>query len=134
MQARDLQRSGNLLQLVDENLGSQYSQKEAIKMIELGLLCVSATSAIRPSMSEVVSVLEGGEFVGHEPSSINQEMRYADGNLSISKGKYHSQASTSIIQSYIDDLTRWNLYSYCHPPLRSQYKFLFAFILSFLGY
>ncbi|KMZ66719.1 putative Protein kinase [Zostera marina] len=105
--ARDLQKSGNLLQLVDQNLGSEYSQQEAIKMIELGLLCVNTTSAIRPSMSKVVSVLEGGDFVDHEPSSLmKQETKNQDHNHSISNGRCQSQASKSIIQSYINDLPR----------------------------
>ncbi|XP_050368366.1 probable LRR receptor-like serine/threonine-protein kinase At1g07650 [Argentina anserina] len=54
-----LQQKGNLLELVDPRLGSDFSKKEAITMIKVALLCANPTAALRPTMSAVVSMLEG---------------------------------------------------------------------------
>ncbi|XP_049397166.1 probable LRR receptor-like serine/threonine-protein kinase At1g53440 [Solanum stenotomum] len=54
-----LQEQGNLLELVDPHLGSNYSKKEAMQMINLSLLCTNLSPTLRPSMSSVVSMLEG---------------------------------------------------------------------------
>ncbi|KAK4344050.1 hypothetical protein RND71_037144 [Anisodus tanguticus] len=54
-----LQEQGNLLELVDPRLGSSCSKKEAMRMINLALLCTNPSPTLRPSMSSVVSMLEG---------------------------------------------------------------------------
>ncbi|KAK4373940.1 hypothetical protein RND71_004617 [Anisodus tanguticus] len=54
-----LQEQGNLLELVDPRLSSSYSKKEAMRMINLALLCTNPSPTLRPSMSSVVSMLEG---------------------------------------------------------------------------
>ena len=59
MKACVLQEQGNLLELVDPNLGSKYSKKEAMTMLNLALLCTNSSPSLRPSMSAAVSMLEG---------------------------------------------------------------------------
>ncbi|KAK7272597.1 hypothetical protein RJT34_29302 [Clitoria ternatea] len=54
-----LHEQGNLLELVDPCLGSDYSQEEAMRMLQLALLCANPSPTLRPSMSSVVSMLEG---------------------------------------------------------------------------
>ncbi|KAI3913068.1 hypothetical protein MKW92_012281 [Papaver armeniacum] len=54
-----LQEQGNLLDLVDPVLGSKYSKKEALKMLNIALLCTNPSPSLRPLMSSVVSMLEG---------------------------------------------------------------------------
>ncbi|XP_043699674.1 probable LRR receptor-like serine/threonine-protein kinase At1g07650 isoform X2 [Telopea speciosissima] len=54
-----LQERGSLLELVDPNLGSQYSSEEAMVMLNVALLCTNASPTLRPIMSQVVSMLEG---------------------------------------------------------------------------
>ncbi|KAL6570542.1 hypothetical protein OROGR_000092 [Orobanche gracilis] len=54
-----LQEQGNLLDLVDPSLGSDYSKSEALRMLNLSLLCANPSPTLRPSMSSVVSMLEG---------------------------------------------------------------------------
>ncbi|XP_010552133.1 PREDICTED: probable LRR receptor-like serine/threonine-protein kinase At1g53430 [Tarenaya hassleriana] len=54
-----LQEQGNLLELVDLNLGSHYSKEEAMRMLNLAILCTNPSPTLRPSMSSVVSMLEG---------------------------------------------------------------------------
>ncbi|KAL3643564.1 hypothetical protein CASFOL_014379 [Castilleja foliolosa] len=54
-----IQKKGSLMELVDPRLGSNFDKNEAEKMIRIALLCTSPSPALRPTMSEVVSMLEG---------------------------------------------------------------------------
>ncbi|QCE10156.1 probable LRR receptor-like serine/threonine-protein kinase At1g53430 isoform X1 [Vigna unguiculata] len=54
-----LQEQGNLLDLVDPSLGSKYSSEEAMRMLQLALLCTNPSPTLRPPMSSVVSMLQG---------------------------------------------------------------------------
>lgn len=54
-----LQEKGTLLELVDPELGSEYSEEEASVLLTVSLLCTNASPTLRPSMSKVVSLLEG---------------------------------------------------------------------------
>ncbi|KAK9936658.1 hypothetical protein M0R45_013487 [Rubus argutus] len=58
-----LQQKGNLLELVDPRLMSNFNKKEAIRMIKVALLCANPTPTLRPTMSAVVSMLEGWTVV-----------------------------------------------------------------------
>ncbi|KAK6141204.1 hypothetical protein DH2020_025047 [Rehmannia glutinosa] len=54
-----LQERGSLLELVDPELGSAYSSEEAMVLLNVALLCTNAAPTLRPTMSQVVSMLEG---------------------------------------------------------------------------
>ncbi|KAL5716564.1 hypothetical protein ACHQM5_018234 [Ranunculus cassubicifolius] len=54
-----LQERGSLLELVDPNLGSAFSTEEAMVLLNVSLLCTNASPTLRPTMSQVVSMLEG---------------------------------------------------------------------------
>ncbi|KAL3646231.1 hypothetical protein CASFOL_011411 [Castilleja foliolosa] len=58
-----LQEQGNLLDLVDPCLGSDYSKDEALKMLNISILCANPSPTLRPLMSSVVSMLEGNAKV-----------------------------------------------------------------------
>ncbi|KAF6173357.1 hypothetical protein GIB67_027052 [Kingdonia uniflora] len=49
---------GNLLELVDPTL-KKFSKNEALRMLNLAILCTNSSPSLRPSMSAVVSMLEG---------------------------------------------------------------------------
>ncbi|CAN4082163.1 unnamed protein product [Withania somnifera] len=53
-----LQKQGKLMELVDETLGSDFKKDEALRMINVALLCTNPSPALRPTMSAVVSILE----------------------------------------------------------------------------
>uniref|UniRef100_A0A7N0TJR2 non-specific serine/threonine protein kinase n=1 Tax=Kalanchoe fedtschenkoi TaxID=63787 RepID=A0A7N0TJR2_KALFE len=57
--AYTLQERGGLLELVDPDLGSDYSSEEAMTMLNVALLCTNASPSLRPTMSQVISMLEG---------------------------------------------------------------------------
>ncbi|KAK6797301.1 hypothetical protein RDI58_005003 [Solanum bulbocastanum] len=53
-----LQKHGKLMELVDETLSSDFKKDEALRMINVALLCTNPSPALRPTMSAVVSILE----------------------------------------------------------------------------
>ncbi|KAI7756961.1 hypothetical protein M8C21_033429 [Ambrosia artemisiifolia] len=53
-----LQEQGNLLELVDPSL-VKYSKEEAMRMLNLAILCTNPSPTLRPPMSSVVKMLEG---------------------------------------------------------------------------
>ncbi|KAM3700637.1 hypothetical protein ACB098_05G111500 [Castanea mollissima] len=66
-----LQQRGNLMELVDPKLGSEFNKEEAVRMIKVALLCTNPSPALRPNMSAVVSMLNGQTAVhelGMDPS------------------------------------------------------------------
>ncbi|XP_057996574.1 probable LRR receptor-like serine/threonine-protein kinase At1g29720 [Hevea brasiliensis] len=74
-----LPQNGNLAELVDENLGSEFEKEEAEKMIKVALLCTNASHSLRPTMSEVVNMLEGTSIIPDvipEESSYYEDMRF----------------------------------------------------------
>uniref|UniRef100_A0A803LVX3 non-specific serine/threonine protein kinase n=1 Tax=Chenopodium quinoa TaxID=63459 RepID=A0A803LVX3_CHEQI len=54
-----LQEQGNLLELVDPTLGSSYPKDEALRLLNIALMCTNPSHSLRPSMSSVASMSEG---------------------------------------------------------------------------
>ena len=54
-----MQERGSLLELVDPTLASDYSEEEALLMLNVALMCTNASPTLRPTMSQVVSLIEG---------------------------------------------------------------------------
>jgi hypothetical protein len=54
-----LKQQGKLLEMVDQRLGSDYSQEQALRLLNVALLCTSAQPTQRPRMSSVVKMLCG---------------------------------------------------------------------------
>lgn len=74
-----LHEQGNLLELVDPSLGSNYPADEALRMLNLALLCTNPSPTLRPSMSSAVSMLEGKIAVQApliKRTSLNEDMRF----------------------------------------------------------
>ncbi|KAK9936652.1 hypothetical protein M0R45_013481 [Rubus argutus] len=74
-----LLKTGNLKELVDDRLGNEVNDKEAEVMIKVGLLCTNASPTLRPTMSEVVSMLEGRTEVPNmalEASTYTKDLRF----------------------------------------------------------
>ena len=79
MQACHTQQDGNLVDLVDPKLGSEYNKEEVERMVKVALLCTNASSSLRPTMSEVVSMLEGQMSIPDvipEPKSYAEDLRF----------------------------------------------------------
>lgn len=62
-QAHMLKGKGNLMELVDRRLGLDFYKNEVTAKINVSLLCTNVTASLRPTMSLVVSMLEGRSVV-----------------------------------------------------------------------
>ncbi|KAL3821272.1 hypothetical protein ACJIZ3_007177 [Penstemon smallii] len=72
-----LQEQGNLLELVDPRLGSNYSKEEAMLMLNLSLLCANISPTLRPSMSSVVSMINGETpVIVKRVNTMNEDIRF----------------------------------------------------------
>ncbi|KAL6999655.1 hypothetical protein U1Q18_000812 [Sarracenia purpurea var. burkii] len=106
LKAYVLQEQGSLLELVDPRLGSSYPEEEAQIMLNVALLCTNPSPTLRPSMSSVVSMLEGKIPIQApliKRSSPNEELRFKaferlsqDSQTHISSFSQDSQVQRSI--------------------------------------
>ncbi|KAK9688744.1 hypothetical protein RND81_09G007900 [Saponaria officinalis] len=112
-----LQGQGRLLELMDPTLASNYPKEEALTLLNLVLVCTNPSPNLRPTMSSVVSMIEGktpvqAEVVEKSRSEINEEARlraferlaHDDGQtrVSISLNMSHHERSMSM-----DDDDSW---------------------------
>ncbi|CAN6558330.1 unnamed protein product [Malus baccata var. baccata] len=85
--ARLLKDQGDLMDLVDPRLGSDFNKEEMIVAINVALLCCNVTSTARPTMSSVVSMLEGKVVVHELVSDLNAK------SIEINAMRKHFQSS-----------------------------------------
>ncbi|XP_019094625.1 PREDICTED: probable LRR receptor-like serine/threonine-protein kinase At1g29720 [Camelina sativa] len=57
--ALTLQQKGDILEIVDPMLEGNFNSKEAVRMINMALVCTNSSPSLRPTMSEAVRMLEG---------------------------------------------------------------------------
>ncbi|KAF9660926.1 hypothetical protein SADUNF_Sadunf19G0014500 [Salix dunnii] len=75
-----LQNNGDIMEMVDPRLGSVFNKKEVVRMINVALLCTNQSPTLRPTMSTVVSMLEGKTDVEElvmVPSTLSDQSGYA---------------------------------------------------------
>ncbi|KAK2639452.1 hypothetical protein Ddye_027247 [Dipteronia dyeriana] len=93
--AFDLQQKGNLMEIMDPMLEDKFDTEEAEKMIRVALLCSNADPALRPTMSEVVSMLESQTIIQEVAS--DPDLNGDDLRIKQLKGyhqKMHDQSSS----------------------------------------
>ncbi|KAI3457606.1 hypothetical protein Pfo_014269 [Paulownia fortunei] len=118
--ANSLKEKGNLMELVDPRLESNFNKEEVMTAILVALLCTNAVAAERPSMSAVVSMLEGRagvrQFVSDSNVSIDKtntkEMATADNDgqgqsISMDVPWTASSASTADLYPITLDTDYW---------------------------
>ncbi|KAG8634598.1 hypothetical protein MANES_17G061300v8 [Manihot esculenta] len=74
-----LQQKGNLMEIVDPRLESEFNREEAERMLKVALLCTNASPMIRPTMSAALNMLGGQksiEEVVSDPSIYADDMRF----------------------------------------------------------
>ncbi|KAI8567168.1 hypothetical protein RHMOL_Rhmol02G0099600 [Rhododendron molle] len=74
-----LRQKGCLMDLVDPKLGSNFDEEEAMRMTKVALLCTNPSPALRPTMSTVVSMLEGKlriEELVNDPRIYGDDFRF----------------------------------------------------------
>ncbi|KAJ4869814.1 putative LRR receptor-like serine/threonine-protein kinase [Raphanus sativus] len=57
--ALSLHQKGDILEVVDPILEGHFDRKEAVRMINVALVCTNSSPALRPTMSEALKMLEG---------------------------------------------------------------------------
>ncbi|KAK3025486.1 hypothetical protein RJ639_041567, partial [Escallonia herrerae] len=105
-QALVLKSNGKLMELVDSRLESQYNEEEVMTMINVALLCTNVSSAVRPSMSSVVSMLEGKAVVEEfvlETSGSSDMMKPQEILMYQHQYSHGSSKGDSQIQSKLSD-------------------------------
>ncbi|KAJ1291304.1 hypothetical protein BS78_02G306700 [Paspalum vaginatum] len=59
---------GTIVEMIDDSLGSNYSETEVIKCIHIGLLCLQQNPVDRPTMSDVMVTLNGDATTSLPPA------------------------------------------------------------------
>jgi hypothetical protein len=105
-----LKEENNQMELVDKRLGSNFNKEEAMVMINVALLCTNVTSALRPAMSSVVSMLEGKIGIQElelESSEVLDEKKmdamrqyYNDHSISMEEGPWTATSSSVATDLY----------------------------------
>ncbi|KAE8022180.1 hypothetical protein FH972_008004 [Carpinus fangiana] len=90
-------------ELVDETLDpNEYTTEEVKGIIEIALLCLQSSPAVRPSMSEVVVLLKSKGSVERQPPSkpayVDTDLKKVRGDTSTSTASSTSNATASISQ------------------------------------
>ncbi|CAA0820303.1 Putative receptor-like protein kinase [Striga hermonthica] len=88
-----LWKEGKALDLVDDSLGGAFEAEEALRCIQVGLLCIEEQPHHRPTMYSVLKMLDG-----HEPL-VNPQQPFPlalAGNLSSARGSLCSDATFEI--------------------------------------
>ncbi|XP_050371082.1 probable leucine-rich repeat receptor-like serine/threonine-protein kinase At3g14840 [Argentina anserina] len=95
-----LKEKGNILELVDPRLGSDFNKEEMMNTINVAFLCTNVISADRPTMSSVVSMLEGKASVQElvldsnaSKDEINEMRKHFESSFSENKSE-NSQRQT----------------------------------------
>ncbi|XP_010246513.1 PREDICTED: probable leucine-rich repeat receptor-like serine/threonine-protein kinase At3g14840 [Nelumbo nucifera] len=68
-----LRGKGNLMDLVDPRLGSEFNNEEVMRTINVALSCTNFSPALRPIMSSVLSILQGQSMI---PESLKSSISY----------------------------------------------------------
>lgn len=76
-QACQKQQTGGLPELVDENLKAQVNLEEVDNLVKVAVLCTNVSPLLRPTMSEVVKMLEGEISVPEViPTNYTEDLRF----------------------------------------------------------
>lgn len=87
------------MDIVDPQLGSDFNKEEMMVTINVALLCTNATSAVRPTMSSVVSMLEGRVAVQELVSDPNPSSNEIDAMRNHFQSYLEGSAGESQIQT-----------------------------------
>ncbi|XP_068334498.1 cysteine-rich receptor-like protein kinase 10 [Pyrus communis] len=100
--------NGTSLELLDPSLGDQWPRYEVLKCIHIGLLCVQEAAAERPTMSEVVMMLNSYTITSAVPSQpafyVRQESSANSQNLTASELDMLAEAAQSVNDVTVSEL------------------------------
>ena len=79
------------MELVDRRLASNINEEEVMAMINVALLCTNVSPTLRPTMSSVVSMLEGKTTV---PELVSESSELLDEKKLEAMRLYYNQDET----------------------------------------
>ena len=95
------------MEIVDPMLEDKFNKEEAERMIKVGLLCSNANPAMRPTMSEAVSMLEAQitiQEVASDPSIYGHDLQIKE-LKGYYQQKYDQSSSGSSAPNYFSERT-----------------------------
>ncbi|XP_028804400.1 receptor-like serine/threonine-protein kinase SD1-8 [Neltuma alba] len=100
----NLWRESRAMEIVDPSLlGETCPEHEVLKCIQIGLLCEQEYATDRPTMSEVVFMLDNDSTLPppKQPAFLFKKNKYYDSNPSISKGVNSvNKMSTTVVEAH----------------------------------
>ncbi|KAF8409680.1 hypothetical protein HHK36_005759 [Tetracentron sinense] len=114
-----LKEEGKLIELVDPVLGSDFRVDEATMILDLAILCTNTSPTLRPTMLEVVSILEGKKttkkalYLGRPGSSDKFEIATTLDDLSLSTqpASASMERTSELFSSYMITEDPWETVS-----------------------
>ncbi|RDX97093.1 putative leucine-rich repeat receptor-like serine/threonine-protein kinase, partial [Mucuna pruriens] len=92
-----LKEKGNIMEVVDKRLGEDFNKKEVIIMINVALLCTKVSPSLRPTMSSVVSMLEGRTHIQEVVSDTREVLD--DKKFEMMRQYYQHRGENNITES-----------------------------------
>ncbi|XP_022140075.1 receptor-like serine/threonine-protein kinase SD1-8 isoform X2 [Momordica charantia] len=90
------------LQLVDATLKDQFQEYEALRYINIGLLCVQGRPEKRPIMSSVLSMIENDNFLLIPPERPGFYGERFVSNLNLPRGDHLTSTSNDATLTFLD--------------------------------
>ncbi|KAK2352003.1 putative leucine-rich repeat receptor serine/threonine-protein kinase [Trifolium repens] len=115
-----LKEKDDLMELVDRKLGQDFKKEEIRMMINVALLCTSFSPSLRPSMSLVVSMLEGRTNVQEVVAESTEVLDDKKNKVMQQYYKQIGENSTSDAQSIQTDESHTFIYDTDNSVLESR--------------
>ncbi|CAL0303724.1 unnamed protein product [Lupinus luteus] len=114
-----LKERDNLMELVDKRLGEDFNEREVVVMIKVALLCTKFSPAIRPTMTSVVSMLEGRRVL--EEIVSDKSMVLDDKKFEVMKNYYQHKRETDITEDQSQSIPTDESYAFISTAMDSSY-------------
>ncbi|KAL1205158.1 putative LRR receptor-like serine/threonine-protein kinase [Cardamine amara subsp. amara] len=101
--ALTLHQKGDILEIVDSMLEGNFNSKEAMRMINIALVCTNSSPALRPTMSEAVKMLEG--VIEITPVMSDPGLYGHNWNIKLRNIDSHGSSSTSGVTDQTKTMT-----------------------------
>ncbi|KAF5479636.1 hypothetical protein F2P56_000443 [Juglans regia] len=102
-----LYRANKLAEAVDPRLRDKFPVKEALDVLQIGLLCAQASVALRPSMEEVIQLLTNGQCeipIPNQPPFLSTNVLESTSSMkSYNMNSLESHSATKIEASYTSE-------------------------------
>ncbi|XP_004492169.1 L-type lectin-domain containing receptor kinase S.4 [Cicer arietinum] len=109
-------KEGRALEVVDPKLNGDFDESEVIMVLKLGLICSNDVPTIRPSMRQVVRILDGEVELPNDlrkPGSMERQEGFDEFLHSLASSSFDKMSSSSYIGNRDIDTS---LFSFANSP------------------